>query len=128
MDSRMDEQVRGITMKTSAISLHFNDYLINLVDSPGHVDFCGEVSSATVLCDAAILLVDVVCCIILIFVNDFKVEGVCPQTESVLRQACRYGLSTILVLNKIDRLIVELKMTPTEAFRQMNNIIEQVDK
>uniref|UniRef100_A0A914XGQ5 Tr-type G domain-containing protein n=1 Tax=Plectus sambesii TaxID=2011161 RepID=A0A914XGQ5_9BILA len=118
MDSRPDEQQRGITMKSSAIALYYKcdekDFLINLIDSPGHVDFCGEVSTATRVCDSAVIVVDVV-------------EGVCPQTHTVLRQACREGLRTVLVLNKIDRLILELKMTALEAYRQINVVIEQVN-
>lgn len=63
MDSRSDEQERGITMKSSSISLLFNDqeskedFLINLIDSPGHVDFSSEVSTAVRLCDGCIILV-----------------------------------------------------------------------
>ena len=129
LDSRPDEQQRGITMKSSAISLFFthissseldptkqvrNDYLINLIDSPGHVDFASEVSSASRLCDGALLLVD-------------ALEGVCAQTHTVLKQAIQENIKPILVLNKIDRLILELKQTPEEAFVHLSHIIEQVN-
>uniref|UniRef100_A0A8C2IZY4 Elongation factor-like 1 n=1 Tax=Cyprinus carpio TaxID=7962 RepID=A0A8C2IZY4_CYPCA len=118
LDSREDEQIRGITMKSSAISLHYttggNNYLINLIDSPGHVDFSSEVSTAVRLCDGAIVVVD-------------AVEGVCPQTQVVLRQAWLENIRPVLVINKIDRLIVELKLTSQEAFTHLQKILEQVN-
>ncbi|XP_019495545.1 PREDICTED: elongation factor-like GTPase 1 [Hipposideros armiger] len=118
MDSREDEQVRGITMKSSAISLHYADgdeeYLINLIDSPGHVDFSSEVSTAVRICDGCIIVVD-------------AVEGVCPQTQAVLRQAWLENIRPVLVINKIDRLIVELKFTPQEAYSHLKNILEQIN-
>uniref|UniRef100_A0A672H227 Elongation factor like GTPase 1 n=1 Tax=Salarias fasciatus TaxID=181472 RepID=A0A672H227_SALFA len=118
LDSREDEQVRGITMKSSAISLHFTngdrEYLLNLIDSPGHVDFSSEVSTAVRLCDGAIVVVD-------------AVEGVCPQTQVVLRQAWLENIRPVLVVNKIDRLIVELKLTPQEAYSHLQKILEQVN-
>eukprot|EP00158_Paraphelidium_tribonemae_P006742 Partr_v1_DN27957_c1_g1_i2_m11010 putative Elongation factor len=132
MDSREDEQERGITMKSSAVALYFklislirsavdgsqtkmeNEYLIHLIDSPGHVDFSGEVSVASRLCDGALVLVDVV-------------EGVCTQTHVVLRQAWNEHVRPILVLNKIDRLILELKMSTAETYDYLYNIIEQVN-
>uniref|UniRef100_A0A8B9JXW1 Elongation factor-like 1 n=1 Tax=Astyanax mexicanus TaxID=7994 RepID=A0A8B9JXW1_ASTMX len=118
LDSREDEQIRGITMKSSAISLHFtsgeSEYLINLIDSPGHVDFSSEVSTAVRLCDGAIVVVD-------------AVEGVCPQTQAVLRQAWLENIRPVLVINKIDRLIVELKLSPQEAYTHLQKILEQVN-
>ncbi|KAG6927229.1 elongation factor like GTPase 1, partial [Chelydra serpentina] len=118
LDSREDEQIRGITMKSSAISLHFEkgdqEYLINLIDSPGHVDFSSEVSTAVRLCDGCIIVLD-------------AVEGVCPQTQAVLRQAWLENIRPVLVINKIDRLIVELKLTPQEAYSHLKNILEQVN-
>lgn len=130
LDSREDEQVRGITMESSAISLYFKvltrksgdeeaapeikEHLINLIDSPGHIDFSSEVSTASRLCDGALVLVDVV-------------EGVCSQTVNVLRQCWVDKLKPILVLNKIDRLILEWKMSPLEAYQHLSRVIEQVN-
>lgn len=128
LDSRPDEQLRGITMESSAISLHFSmlrrsspeaepvqkEYLINLIDSPGHVDFSSEVSTASRLCDGALVLVD-------------AVEGVCSQTVTVLRQTWTEHLKPVLVINKIDRLITELRMSPGEAYVHMSKLLEQVN-
>ncbi|GAB6018975.1 Elongation factor-like GTPase 1 [Chamberlinius hualienensis] len=118
MDSRKDEQERGITMKSSSIALQYQqngtDYLINLIDSPGHVDFSGEVSSAIQVCDGALIVVDVV-------------EGVCAQTVVAVRHAWSNGIRMILVLNKVDRLITELKLTALDAFIRLQRILEQVN-
>ncbi|KAL8629723.1 hypothetical protein Q9189_004575 [Teloschistes chrysophthalmus] len=128
LDSRPDEQLRGITMESSAISLYFSmskrataqedpvqrEYLINLIDSPGHVDFSSEVSTASRLCDGALVLVD-------------AVEGVCSQTVTVLRQTWIEHLKPLLVINKIDRLITELKMSATEAYIHLSKLLEQIN-
>jgi ribosome assembly protein 1 len=128
LDSRPDEQARGITMESSAISLYFKvlskkngeekpvgqEYLINLIDSPGHIDFSSEVSTASRLCDGAVVVVDVV-------------EGVCSQTVTVLRQAWVEKMKPILVLNKFDRLVTELQLTPTEAYTHLKRLIEQIN-
>uniref|UniRef100_A0A667XDF5 Elongation factor-like 1 n=1 Tax=Myripristis murdjan TaxID=586833 RepID=A0A667XDF5_9TELE len=118
LDSREDEQIRGITMKSSAISLLYaigeKEYLLNLIDSPGHVDFSSEVSTAVRLCDGAIVVID-------------AVEGVCPQTQVVLRQAWLENIRPVLVVNKMDRLITELKLTSQEAYIHLQKILEQVN-
>ncbi|CAG9531296.1 unnamed protein product [Cercopithifilaria johnstoni] len=114
MDSREDEQIRGITMKASAIALMYDNNIINLIDSPGHVDFSDEVSSVLLLSDIAFLVIDVV-------------EGLCSQTEFLLRQAIQLNLEIILVFNKIDRLAVEMKQTPAEAFAHIRCLLEQVN-
>ncbi|KAI8986089.1 translation elongation factor 2 [Trametes punicea] len=127
LDSREDEQERGITMESSAVSLRFNvmerspegdsrpkTYVVNMIDTPGHVDFSSEVSTASRLCDGALVLVDVV-------------EGVCTQTVTVLRQAWQDRLRPILVINKFDRLITELKLAPIEAYHHLAQLIEQVN-
>lgn len=119
LDNRPDEQERGITMKSSSIALKYHDssgarFLINLVDTPGHVDFCGEVSTAVRLCDGALIVVDVV-------------EGVCPQTKVAIEQAWKEGIEPILVLNKIDRLILEQKLDETAAHMRLKQLLEQVN-
>lgn len=115
LDNRQDEQERGITMKSSSISLHYQsqlkqrDFLVNLIDSPGHVDFSSEVSTAVRLCDGAIVVVDVV-------------EGVSPQTRAVLKQVYSEGLKAVLVLNKIDRLILEKQMEAFDAYIHISHV------
>ncbi|XP_058453172.1 elongation factor-like GTPase 1 [Malaya genurostris] len=114
MDSRPDEQERQITMKSSSIALCYEQHLVNLIDSPGHVDFSSEVSTAIRLCDGAIIVVDVV-------------EGVCPQTRICLKQAYSENLKTVLLLNKVDRLILEKKMDTVEAYKHLTQVLEQVN-
>ncbi|XP_053210766.1 elongation factor-like GTPase 1 [Panonychus citri] len=118
LDSRPDEQQRGITMKSSSIALGHSiddeDYLVNVIDSPGHVDFCGEVSTAIRLCDGALIVIDVV-------------EGLCAQTKTAIRQAWTEMIKPVLVLNKIDRLILEKQLTPLDAFVHLQQILEQVN-
>jgi ribosome assembly protein 1 len=120
MDSREDEQRRGITMKSSSIALAYRPQpssplaVINLVDSPGHCDFSGEVEAALRVCDGAVLVVDVV-------------EGVCVQTVTVLRAALERGVRPVLILNKLDRLFVELQLNPAEAYQHILRVLEQVN-
>ncbi|XP_022147649.1 elongation factor-like GTPase 1 [Momordica charantia] len=114
MDYLDEEQRRAITMKSSSIGLRYKDYSINLIDSPGHMDFCSEVSTAARLSDGALVLVD-------------AVEGVHIQTHAVLRQAWIEKLTPCLVLNKIDRLICELKLSPMEAYTRLLRIVHEVN-
>ncbi|KAK3863901.1 hypothetical protein Pcinc_030368 [Petrolisthes cinctipes] len=118
MDSHKEEIERGITMKSSCVSLLYKkesqSYLINLIDSPGHVDFSWEVSTAVRLCDGAIIVVDVM-------------EGVCAQTKVVLQQAWVENIHPVLVLNKIDRLILETKMSPIDCYYHIAQVLEQVN-
>lgn len=114
MDYLDEEQRRAITMKSSSIALRYKDFAVNLIDSPGHMDFCSEVSTAARLSDGALVLVD-------------AVEGVHIQTHAVLRQAWIEKLTPCLVLNKIDRLICELKLNPMEAYNRLLRIVHEVN-
>ena len=113
-DTRDDEQERGITIKTTGISLvhDFKErtYLVNLQDTPGHVDFSGEVTSALRVVDGALVVVD-------------AVEGVMVQTEVVTQQALAERVRPVLIINKVDRLITEMRMTPENAYEQFKKII-----
>lgn len=114
LDSRPDEQQRGITMKSSAITLQYKNHVIHMVDSPGHIDFYGQVSSAAKLCDGCILMIDVV-------------EGLCSQSISAFRLAHDEHLYPILFLNKLDRLITELLLSPLETYNLLVKLLEQVN-
>jgi ribosome assembly protein 1 len=90
------------------------DFLVNVIDSPGHIDFSSEVSTAVRVCDGGIVVVDVV-------------EGVCVQTIAVLRQLWKERVKSVLVLNKMDRLITELQLDPDEAYEHIQRVLEQVN-
>ncbi|MHA1154487.1 MAG: GTP-binding protein [Candidatus Heimdallarchaeota archaeon] len=113
LDFLPEEQRRGITMKTANISLIFKheneDYLVNLIDSPGHVDFSGKVARALRIADGAIVVID-------------AVEQVMAQTETVIRQCIAEGVKPILFINKIDRLIKELKLSAQQIAERIEII------
>jgi elongation factor 2 len=119
LDFHADEQERGITIDTSAVSMVHtvknDEFLINLLDTPGHVDFGGDVTRAMRASDGCIVLV-------------CAVEGMMPQTETVLRQAIKESVRPILFINKADRLIKELKLTPEAMQQRFVKIITGVNK
>ncbi|MFH1238079.1 MAG: elongation factor EF-2 [archaeon] len=119
LDFHDDETERGITIDSASVSMIHSvdgkDYLINLIDTPGHVDFGGDVTRAMRAVDGAIVL----CC---------ASEGIMPQTETVLRQALKERVKPILFINKVDRLIREVKLTPEEMQQRFIKIINDVNK
>ncbi|BGP54787.1 hypothetical protein JCM8202_003296 [Rhodotorula sphaerocarpa] len=130
MDTRADEQERGITIKSTAISMYFElpkddlpqvkqkvdggNFLINLIDSPGHVDFSSEVTAALRVTDGALVVVD-------------TIDGVCVQTETVLRQALGERIKPVVVINKVDRALLELQIAKEELYQTFARTIESVN-
>jgi len=130
-DTRKDEQERCITIKSTAISMYFEmdqkdlafvkqekedtpGFLINLIDSPGHVDFSSEVTAALRVTDGALVVVDCV-------------SGVCVQTETVLRQAIAERIRPVLFMNKMDRALLELQLEQEELYQTFQRIVENVN-
>ena len=103
MDSNDLERERGITILAKNTSVKFGEYKINVVDTPGHADFGGEVERTLMMADAALLLVD-------------AAEGPLPQTRFVLRKALELGYPVIVVINKIDRQDARPEEVLTEVF------------
>ncbi len=119
LDFHEDEASRGITIDSASVSMvhkfQDEDYLINLIDTPGHVDFGGDVTRAMRAVDGAVVL----CC---------ASEGIMPQTETVLRQALKERVKPVLFINKVDRLIREVKLTPEQMQERFVKIINEVNK
>jgi len=131
-DTRKDEQDRCITIKSTAISLYYtmsdedvafitqereegcNSFLINLIDSPGHVDFSSEVTAALRVTDGALVVVDCV-------------SGVCVQTETVLRQAIAERIKPVLFMNKMDLALLTLQIDPEDLYLTFQRIVESVN-
>ncbi len=119
LDFHEDEASRGITIDSASVSMIHKvggeDYLINLIDTPGHVDFGGDVTRAMRAVDGCVIL-------------SCAVEGVMPQTETVVRQALKELVKPVLFINKVDRLINEVKLTPEDMQAKFIKIIDHVNK
>jgi elongation factor 2 len=119
LDYDEQEQARGITINAANASMvhvfEGKEYLINLIDTPGHVDFGGDVTRAMRALDGVIILV-------------CAVEGIMPQTETVIRQALKERVRPVLFINKVDRLINELKVTPEQMQARFVQIITEVNR
>jgi len=131
-DTRKDEQDRCITIKSTAISLYYtlpekdlkhiqqpreeglSSFLINLIDSPGHVDFSSEVTAALRVTDGALVVVDCV-------------SGVCVQTETVLRQAIAERIKPVLFMNKMDLALLTLQLGSEDLYQTFCRIVENVN-
>jgi len=133
-DTRKDEQDRCITIKSTAISMYYtvpdedlpfidavqerekdlSSFLINLIDSPGHVDFSSEVTAALRVTDGALVVVDCV-------------SGVCVQTETVLRQAIAERIKPVLFMNKMDLALLTLQLDSEDMFQTFQRIVENVN-
>lgn len=108
------EQQKGITIKSMGVSLSFNDHLINVIDSPGHVDFSSEVTAAVRVTDGVVILID-------------AIDGVMVQTETVVRQSITDKTRPVLMINKMDRVIKELDQSPEEIYDLLVRDIGQVN-
>ncbi|MCL2607375.1 MAG: elongation factor EF-2 [Methanomassiliicoccaceae archaeon] len=119
MDFDEQEAARGITINAANASMvhtfEGKEYLINLIDTPGHVDFGGDVTRAMRALDG-------------VFILTCAVEGMMPQTETVIRQALKERVRPMLFVNKVDRMINELQITPEAMIEKFSKIVAEVNK
>ncbi|KAF2155797.1 P-loop containing nucleoside triphosphate hydrolase protein [Myriangium duriaei CBS 260.36] len=118
-DTHVVERERGVSTKSAPMSLVLQgakgkSHLVNVIDTPGHVNFADEVASAMRLADGVVLVVDVV-------------EGVQATTEQAIKHAVLDDLPMVLLINKMDRLIVELRLPPQDAYFKLKHIVEDVN-
>src|ERR671917_1369763 len=112
MDSNDLERERGITILAKNTAVHYHDLLINIVDTPGHADFGGEVERALSMVDGIVLLVD-------------ASEGPLPQTRFVLRKALNADLPVVLVINKVDRGDARIKEVVDETYELFMDLLDE---
>ena len=114
LDYMKEEQERGITIVQANVTLHYkqgdDEYVINMIDTPGHVDFSGRVIRSLRAIDGAVVVCD-------------AVEGIMTQTETVTRMSLEERVRPVLYINKIDRLIKELRLTPEAMQEKLANVV-----
>ena len=114
MDYDKEEQERGITIYQANVTLHYSqkdtEYVINMIDTPGHVDFSGRVIRSLRAIDGAVVVCD-------------AVEGIMTQTETVTRMALEERVRPVLFINKVDRLIKELRLTPEKMQENLASVV-----
>lgn len=119
LDSMDMEQKRGVTINSANVSLYYEyenkSYLMNMIDTPGHIDFTGKVTRSLRAIDGAIVVID-------------AVEGVMTQTETVTRQALEERVRPLLLINKIDRLVKELRLSPEKLEAWLANLVSDFNK
>jgi elongation factor 2 len=119
MDFDKEEQARGITIYQANVTLHFTqkdtEYVINMIDTPGHVDFSGRVIRSLRAIDGAVVVCD-------------AVEGIMTQTETVTRMALEERVKPVLFINKVDRLIKELRLTPEKMQEQLAALVSNFNQ
>nr|OQO31225.1 hypothetical protein B0A51_02065 [Rachicladosporium sp. CCFEE 5018] len=118
-DTHLLEHERGVSIKASPMSLPLQatsgkTHLFNMIDTPGHVNFADEVAASMRLVDGVVVVVDVV-------------EGVQIQTELAIKHAVLANLPIVLLVNKMDRLILELKLPPADAYFKLKHVVEEVN-
>ena len=119
LDSMKLEQNRQMTIRGANVTLFYEhegkEYVINMIDTPGHIDFTGRVTRALRAIDGVVVVSD-------------SVEGIMTQTETVTRQALEERVRPVLYINKIDRLVKELRLDPHAMQKWLSNIIAEFNK
>jgi len=118
-DTRRDERDRKMSIKAVPMTLVLNDsreknYLFNFMDTPGHPNFSDEVTAANRICDGMLLVVDII-------------EGVTIFTERLIKEALRSQMDIVVVINKLDRLVLELRLPLNDAYHKIKHTLDEIN-